>query len=123
MGCKGFTYIEMIIAIVFISLVFLPLMHIFSLNVLSVTQTGDILTAANLAREEMEKVKNLGFSEEGIKNAGSLQSEVMANGVEWLVVRKVRKNTDPLQVDVYVFRSGDLNKPVAGLATLIEDLR
>ncbi len=113
----------MIITIVFISIVFFPLMHIFSLNVSSVTQAGDLLTATNLAREEMEKVKNLGFSEERVMNAGNGQSTAEVNGIEWLIVRKVKERTDPLEVNVMVFRSGQLDKPLAELVTLIEDLR
>lgn len=98
-------------------------MHIFSLNVSFVTQAGDLLTATNLAREEMEKVKNLGFSEERVKNAGSLQSPTIVNGAEWLVVRKVKQDSDPLEVKIAVFRLPDLNSPIAELITLIEDLR
>lgn len=121
---QGFTYIEMIIAVTFISLVFFPLMHVFSLNASSVTQAGDVLTATNLAREEMEKVKNLGFSEEKVRNAGSSRSPaVKVNGVEWTVVRSVKKNSDPLEVKVAVFRAGNSDRSVVELVTLIEDLR
>ncbi len=120
---KGFTYIEMLITIAIVSTLFFPIMRLFSVNVLAVTASGDLITALNIARGEMERIKNLGFSEERVRQMGSARFTCAVNGVEWQVNRIMRKGSDPVEVRIAVCRLTERNKPLVELSTLIEDLR
>ncbi len=119
---KGFTYIEMLIAITIVATLFFPVMRLFSTNVLVVTASGDLVTALNIAREEMEKVKNLGFSEERVRQIGNTSFTCTMNGVDWQLSRVVCGGSDPVEVRVKVCRRTELHKPLVELSTLIEDL-
>lgn len=124
---KGFTFIEVLIALVVIAVLFIPMIQLFSSAIYSVTVSGEGITAVNLARWEMERVKNLNITKTGFKKIGDLwtpkldEPPIEINHVKWRILRHVNPDTDPLEVRVEVYRSDNLNNPVASVATLVED--
>lgn len=127
---KGFTFIELLISLTVIAIAFVPLMHMFSSGLEQVYHIRELNTARYLAREEMEKLRNLNFTEAQIKAIGDIWEPSLAkpalelNQQKWRVLRKVKKNSDPLEVQILVFQE-PINpdvKPVLELVTLIEDL-
>ncbi|HPS20626.1 MAG TPA: prepilin-type N-terminal cleavage/methylation domain-containing protein [Candidatus Omnitrophota bacterium] len=132
---EGFTFIELLITLAVIAICFIPLMNMFSVSLEQVTVSEDIISARFLLQEGMERLKNLGFTEAQIKAAGDVwfpeleKEPYLLNGKRWRMLRQVIKNTDPLEVHIYVYEARShgggfvLNdKPVAEAATLIEDL-
>ena len=124
---KGFTFIEILIALVVIAVLFIPMIQLFSSAIYSVTVSGEGITSVNLARWEMERVKNLNVTKAGLVKIGNLWTPELAepplemNQAKWRILRRVLPDTDPLEVDVEVYRNDNLNKPVVSVATLIED--
>ena len=108
-------------------MLFIPMIQLFSSAIYSVTVSGEGITAVNLARWEMERVKNLNVTKAGLKKIGDLWTPTMdepaleMNQAKWRVLRRVNPDTDPLEVNVEVYRSDNLKKPVATVATLVED--
>ena len=127
MRSRGFTFIEILIALVVIAVLFIPMIQLFSNAIYSVTVSGEEITAVNLARWEMERVKNLNVTKSGLKEIGDLwtpkldEPPLEMNQAKWRVLRRVSSGTDPLEVRVEVYRSDNLKKPVASVATLVED--
>ncbi len=127
MHSKGFTYIEILIALAVIAILFIPMIQLFSCAASSVTVSGEGITAVNLARWEMERVKNLNVTKAGLKKIGDVWTPKLdepvleLNHAKWRVLRRVKADSDPLEVRVEVYRSDNLNKPVASSVTLIED--
>jgi prepilin-type N-terminal cleavage/methylation domain-containing protein len=132
----GFTYIEILIALAIVAVLFIPMMQLFSHAIYSVMVSGEDITAVNLLRWEMEKVKNLNLTKAGIKKIGDLwtpkldEPPLEMNNSKWRVLRRVSSGGDksgtdtgngPLEVRIEVYRADNLNKPVASAATLIED--
>ena len=129
LSLTGFSYIEMLITVVIISVCFFPLLRLFSTSIVSAVGASDLATAVNLAREEMEKIKNLNFTEMQLINMGNTfyppldEPPLTLNGQTWRVERVIVAGTDPLEVHVCVFKSDNMKKPLARLVTLIEDLQ
>lgn len=130
---KSFTFIELLIALAVIAICFLPLMRMFSGVLEHIGEAGDLTTATVLAKEEMEKTKNLNFTKAQLKSIGEVwyppldQPALVMNGKQWRILRKVIKNTDPLEVRIQVYQFRNLravNKdiPLVELVTIIEDL-
>lgn len=127
---KGFTFIELLISLAVIAIAFLPLMQMFSGGLEQVYTIGDMDTARYLGKEGMEKLKNLNYTKEQIRAIGDIWDPALdkppteINGRKWRVLRKVYKETDPLEVRVLVYREPRLkdSRPIVELATLIEDL-
>jgi len=119
---RAFTFIEILIVLTIIGLTIFPLMRMFSVSLEQVQATQESITALNLARLEMEKIKNLNFTVEQLKLQGSKRVELKLNKINWFVDRLIYKDTEPLEVQVKVFRKEELNKPKITLTTLIEDL-
>lgn len=122
MNKRAFTFIEILIVLTIIGLTIFPLMRMFSVSLEQVQATQESITALNLARLEMEKIKNLNFTVEQLKLQGSKRVELKLNKINWFVDRLIYKDTEPLEVQVKVFRKEELNKPKITLTTLIEDL-
>jgi len=59
---RGFTLIELIMTIVVVSIVAIPLSLFLGQHVTSVVQSEDYTMAADLARREMERVKNMAYA-------------------------------------------------------------
>jgi len=127
---KSFTFIELLISLAVIAIAFLPLMYMFSTGMEQAYHTLDLNTARYLARESMERLKNLNFTEAQIKNLGDVWRPLLnepaleLNEQQWRIQRKVNKNSDPLELRILVFQEpiNSKSKPVLELVTLIEDL-
>lgn len=131
---RGLTFIELLITLVVIAIAFLPLMRMFSSGIEQALLATDLTTARYLAREGMEKLKNLGFTEAQISELGDIWEPHLSkpplelNGKKWRTLRKIMKKTDPLEVKITVYQVTDqpanrpTGQPIIELATLIEDL-
>ncbi|MCD6093555.1 MAG: prepilin-type N-terminal cleavage/methylation domain-containing protein [Candidatus Omnitrophica bacterium] len=122
---KGFTYIELLITLVIMAVLFVPMMQVFSHFLHSTVVSQDFITATNLARWEMERVKNLNMTKAQLREAGDSiypsGEPLEMNNAKWRISRKVFKETDPLEVRVSVFHDGEPDRPLVTLVTLIED--
>jgi len=131
---KGFSFIEMLITLSVLSVSFLPLMNMFSTSLLQLNTTDELTTARYLAQEGMERVKNLSFTVEQLRQEGDVwapplkEPTVAINGRHFRVLRKIipGSDSDPLEVRIRVFQEedvkrGELHKPVVEVVTLFED--
>ncbi len=125
---KGFTFIETIIAITLIGVVFLPLMRMFTVAIDAINHSRIETTAISIGREYMEMVKNMNLTEEGYKRLDDVryfpplnEKPFEMNNEHWRVKRVIYKDTDPLRIDIYVYVEGK-DDPVYSLYTLIEDI-
>ena len=71
MNNRAFTYIEILIALAVMAVLFVPIMQLFSHTVYSTSVSQDLITATNLAKWEMERVKNLNLTKAQLKEAGN----------------------------------------------------
>lgn len=124
---SGFTFIEILVALSLIAVLFLPTMQLFSHAMEATTTSRDLITAVNLARWEMERVKNLGgVSLARLKTVGNsvwppdTDPALQMNGQTWRIVRILRPDSDPLEVTVEVHRAGE-PETVVRLVTLLAD--
>ena len=124
---KAFTYIELLIALTLIGIIFLPTMQLFSHSLYSVTLSRDLITATNLAKWHMEKLKNLTitkiqFLEMGDQVYPLKKSEPFElNGTSWRIYTDIIEDTNPLEINVRVARDGEEEAPLITLVTVIED--
>jgi len=145
---RAFTYIEILIALAIVAILFIPMIQLFSHALYSVMVSGEEITAVNLTRWEMEKVKNLNITKAGLKKMGNVwtpkldEPPLEMNNEKWRVLRRVSGQGDttqdgqqgnpaatstvpgnepPLQITVEVYRAENLNKPIASAVTLVED--
>jgi len=58
---KGYTFIELLVALTILGLVIAPFLGLFSTAFLSISGSGRQTTAVNLGREQMENVRALGY--------------------------------------------------------------
>ena len=127
---KGFTFIELLISLAVVAIVFLPLMQMFTTGLEQVYHTSELDTARYLAKEGMEKLKNLALTEAQIKALGDVWEPALdsppleMNERKWRVLRKVKKDSDPLEVRILVYQEplASNPEPTLELVTLIEDL-
>lgn len=123
----GFTYIEVLITLAVLAVLFIPMMQLFSRALYSTTVSGDQITAVNLARWEMEKVKNLNLTKAQLKELSDIWTPELEepglemNGVKWRILRHIDSESDPLQVSVEVYLDNNLKESIASLVTLLED--
>lgn len=124
---RGFTYIEVLITLAVVAVLFIPMMQLFSHGLSSATTSGDMITAVNLARMEMEKLKNLNFTKAQIKKQGNLwrpkleEPPLEINKGKWRILRHIKSESGPLEVWIEAYTANELKKPIASLAILIED--
>lgn len=115
------------ITLAIMAVLFIPMMRLFSHGLYSATISGEMITAVNLGRWEMEMVRNLNLTKEQLRTLGSLwipelkEPPLEINNSRWRILRNVKTESNPLQVDVEVYLEGDLKKPVVILTTLLED--
>ena len=124
----GFTFIEILMTLTVIALLFVPVMQLFSNSLYATGENLDRITAMNLAQSEMERTINLNMTKEQIKEIGPQvfpplgEPPYMLNKTQWRVQREVIEESDPLEVRVTVFKDGKPDKAYITLVTLIEDL-
>jgi len=125
---KGFTYIELLITLAIIAILFVPVMQLFSHSVYSSGTSQDLITAANLAKWQMERLKNLGYTKEQLQKIEENvyppldQPPLEMNNQKWRIIQDIPKEeSGPLQVTVSVYRNGEA-EPFITLVTLIEDM-
>lgn len=124
----GFTYIEMLIVVALVALCFVPLLQMFAKSVDEVLSYSTLGTAALLARDNLEEVKNYRLTKDQIKRTGEVwfppekEPPLEFNGAKWRIKRTAVSGTDPLEIRVDVYQADKLNKPLVELVTLIEDM-
>ena len=144
MSSDGFTFIEILITLAIIGILFIPVMQMFSFSVSSSTSTRDLITALNLGKWGMERMKNLSVTKKELTEMGDLiypsqdKEPLEINNTKWRIVREIFEGTDPLEVRVHVYSVTKLEleryqtegfqygqedemKPLVTLVTLVED--
>ena len=142
---RAFTYIELLITLTVMGVLFVPVMQLFSHALHASGTSQELMTATSLARWEMERVKNLNVTKKRLKEIGdsvypSLDKEPLEmNEMKWRIKREIMQATDPLEVRVHVYPvrkkkkvgeeeevSEELyyveDKPAVTLVTLIENM-
>ena len=125
---SGFTFIEILMTLTVIALLFVPVMQLFSNSLYFTGENLDRITAMNLAQSEMEKTINLNMTKEQIKRIGAQvfppleQKPYEINRKFWRVQREIVEDSDPLEVRIKVFMDGQPEKVMITLVTLIEDM-
>ncbi len=130
MRLRGFTFIELLISLSVIAIAFAPLMQMFSTGIEQVYVISELNTSRYLAQEGMEKLRNLNFTKAQIKDLGDIwdppldKPALEVNERKWRVLRRVNKNSNPLEVKVLIFQEpiNPDSQPTLELVTLIEDL-
>ena len=116
----GFTFVEILITLLILSIAVTPLMQLYATAIEQVSYTDDLRTALDLAREEVEKAKNLALTEEQIKHIGTIVSPpLQLNRAVWYTVRLVNPTTSPLELQVLVYRNDLYSAPYVSLVTII----
>ena len=83
---------------------------------------GNLATGMELARREMEKIKNLALTESQVEAIGDIKYPPLSmNDAVWFVERDIEPDTDPLKIWVKVYLEGEFDKPLCELVTLFED--
>jgi len=124
---NAFTYVELLIALTLIGIIFLPTMQLFSQSLYSVGLSRDLITATNLATWHMEKMKNLTITKMQFLQMGDQvyppenTKPFQLNGTSWRIHTNVIEESNPLEISVAVYREGEGEKPLITLVTLIED--
>ena len=125
---RGFSYLEILITIMILGMFFLPVMQMLSSSVAHLAYVGEMSTALGLAREGMEKIRNLRLSEKQLLERGDVydpplsEAPLELNGIRWRALQDVRDGTDPLEVHVQVFKEEAMDEPMVELQTLIEEI-
>ena len=121
---KGFTYIELLITLAIIGVLFVPVMQLFSHSLYATGDSQDLITATNLATWEMEKVKNLAYTKAQLKEMGSAiyppegEEPLVMNNANWRIERRIVNESEPLRVEVAVYRDGFPAEPLVTLVTV-----
>lgn len=136
----GFTFIELLISLAVIAIAFVPLMQMFSTALEESYYVSEMNSSRYLVQEGMEKLKNLNFTKEQLKDLGDVweppldKPALEFNERKWRILRRVNpaplarggvnKNSGPLEVRILVFQEpiSPATKPTLELVTLIEDL-
>ena len=127
-GFRGFTYIELLITLVILAVLFVPVMQLFSHSLNATGVSRDLITATNLAKWQIERIKNLNISKEQLRSMGDetypvLEEEPLEmNGIKWRIKKEIVEKTDPLEIRIHAYYNGYEKKPVVTLVTLIEDM-
>lgn len=138
---KGFTYTEVLITLAVLAALFVPMMQLFSHTLANSSMTGETITALNLAKWQMERVKNLDYTTERFKQIGSTyyppveEPPIELNGRRWRIYTDIAAASEPLKVEVSVFNVSNgkapasedggarpEGRPVVELVTLLEDM-
>lgn len=125
---QGFTYTEVLITLAVMAALFVPMMQLFSHGLASSAATGQSVTALNLAKWQMERLKNLNYTISQLKETGDTyfppmgEPPLQLNGRKWRIATDIDPDSNPLKVKVSVFLNERLSdKPVVELVTLLAD--
>ena len=117
---RGFTFVEILITLLILAVAVTPLMQLYATAVEQVSYTDDLRTALDLAREEVEKAKNLALTEEQIKQLGNVVSPpIRLNQSLWYTVRLINPTASPLELQVLVYQNDFTSQPYVSLVTII----
>jgi prepilin-type N-terminal cleavage/methylation domain-containing protein len=105
---KGYTILEVMIASAVFAVVLIPMVALLG-NVLIKYSTSDLITATNLAREEMERTLHDRAFEDGQKN-------VQMGNLSYKIIKEVENQDDLLLIRIEVFRAKD-KKVLASIYT------
>ena len=125
---SGFTFIEILMTLTVIAVLFIPVMQLFTNSLYSTNVNLDLITATNLAQSEMERTINLNLTKAQLQEIGTQvtppveQKPIEMNHSFWRIKREIVENTDPLEVRVVVYKEGESENSMVSLVTLIEDL-
>ena len=125
---SAFTYTELLISLAIIAVLFIPIMQLFSHSLQATGISRDLITATNLAKWQMERIKNLNVTEEQLRGMGdeiypTPEAEPLEmNSSKWRIKREIIAESDPLEVRVSVYHDQQMDKPIVRLVTLIEDM-
>ena len=123
---SGFTYIELLITLAIIAVLFVPIMRLFSSSIFYSSILQDTATATNLAEWQMERLKNLNITKDQLRQVEDstyppLEEEPLnMNEMKWRIKRVIIEEKDPVEVRISVYKEGE-DEPVITLVTLIED--
>ena len=116
----GFTFVEILITLLILGIAVVPLMQLYATAVEQVGQIDTMRVALDLAREEVERVKNVAMTEEQLKRIGTVtHPPLRLDRALWYVVRVVDETASPLGVQVFVYRDALSGTPVVGLTTIV----
>ena len=124
----GFTFIEILMTLTIIAVLFVPVMQLFSNSLVSTNDNLEMITAMNLAQSEIERTINLNLTKEQLKASGTTitppekDPPIELNHVQWRVKREIVIDTDPVEVRVSVYRDKEPEKEMVVLVTLVEDM-
>ena len=124
----GFTFIEILMTLTVVALLFIPVMSLFSDSLYSTNRNQDMITAMNLAQSEIERTINLNLTKAQLQELGTQidppasEDPIKLNGALWRIQREMVAGTDPLEVRVSVYQDGHPEKPLVTLVTLVEDM-
>jgi prepilin-type N-terminal cleavage/methylation domain-containing protein len=117
---RGFTFVEILVTLLVLAVAVTPLLQLYATAVEQLGFTDDLSTASELAREEIEKVKNLALTERQLKQMGNVISPpIRLQKRIWYTVRVVDPDLTPLEVQVYVYRGTLKSAPIVQLVTIV----
>ena len=123
----GFTFIEILMTMTIIAVLFVPVMQLFSNSLYSTSVNLEMITAMNLAQSEMERTINLNLTKAQLQKLGTQifppenEKPLELNHQVWRTKREIVEKSDPLEVHVIVYRDGEPDKSLVTLVTLVED--
>lgn len=124
----GFTFIEILMTLAVVGILFVPVMQLFSSSLYATNQNQEMITAMNLAQSEIEKTINLNLTKTQLQEHGTEiippenEKPLELNKSFWRTKREIIAGTDPLEVRVLVYKEGNPDEPLVTLVTLIEDM-
>lgn len=124
----GFTFIEILMTLTLIAVLFVPVMQLFSNSMASTNDNLQMITAMNLAQSEIERTINLNLTKAQLLAIGTQisppenEKAIQLNQTLWRVKREIVPDSDPVEVRVSVYREGESEKELVTLVTLVEDM-
>ena len=125
---KGFTFIEILMTLAIVGVLFVPVMQLFSNSLYATNHNEAMITAMNLAQSEIERTINLNLTKAQLQELGTQvipplnEKPLELNKSFWRMKREIIPETDPIEVHVLVYQEGHENKPLVTLVTLVEDM-
>jgi prepilin-type N-terminal cleavage/methylation domain-containing protein len=123
---QGFTFIEILITLSLLGLLFVPMMNFFSQAVESTRSSRDMMTAVTLARWHMEQMKNLSADFNQLKPIANTlwpppeEPALALNERLWRIDRIMDPEHQPTEVRIAVRLDGEV-KPLVELTTLLTE--